>query len=79
MRNKERQSWFLIRKAFISSSIEQSFKDKMAQMDKVMQRARDINAQYEGKCKNLNQLWAKFLQKLAYNFFLSAKNKGKAK
>ena len=37
-------------------SIEQSFKDKMAQMDVVMKRAREINEQYETKCKNLNQI-----------------------
>ena len=48
-------SWFLVRKAFISSSIDNSFGDKMNQMNNVMARARDINDRYQEKCEEWDE------------------------
>jgi len=48
-------SWFLVRKAFISSSIDDSFGDKMNQMNNVMTRARDINDRYQEKCEEWDE------------------------
>ena len=60
VRDYENQSWFMIRKSFISSNIEESFNDKMQQMDVVMARAKAIDQQYEEKCLNFQDKFVWF-------------------
>ena len=50
VRDYEKESWNMIRKSFQSNYISQSFKDKMEQMDVVMNRARAIDQLYNEKC-----------------------------
>jgi len=50
VKNYKDSAWFVLRKAYASSSIEKTFMEKMNNMEQVVKETEEIHEQYREKC-----------------------------